>query len=188
MLKLIITGVWVAAVTLGSVYFSIEMAKPGDPNADEKAKKAVQELVRGETVTYPVIASGRVEGYFLAKTSFVTDKTKLAEIQLPIPELLTDELYTELVGDKIIRVGDNRNFDLKGFKERVKTALNTKLGAEVVMDVIVEQIDYITKEELQESLQNPGSSVKHGEKLVSENVPADIPVAKSEDSNSSGGH
>jgi hypothetical protein len=177
MLKLIITGIWVAAVTLGSVYFSIQMSKAPDPNAEEAAKKAVQELVRGETVTYPVIAQGRVEGYFLAKTSFIVDKTKLAEITLPVPELLTDEMYTELVGDKVIRVGENRNFDLQAFKDRVKQALNQKLGAEVVLDVVVEQIDYLTKQEIQDAISKPGSSVKHGEKLVSEKAPEDIPVA-----------
>lgn len=186
MLKLIITGVWVAAVTLGSVYFSIEMAKAPDPAEDAAKAKAVQELVRGETVTYPVIAAGRVEGYFLAKASFVTDKSKLEEIKLPIPELLTDELYTELVGDKVIRVGENRNFDLQAFKDRVKTALNTKLGSEVVLDVIVEQIDYLTKEEIQANMSKPGHSVSRGERLVSEKVPEDIPVAKKDDSG--GGH
>jgi hypothetical protein len=186
MLKLIITGVWVAAVTLGSVYFSIQMAMAPDPAEDEAKKKAVQELVRGETITYPLIAAGKVEGYFLAKASFVTDKTKLGEITLPIPELLTDELYTELVGDKVIRVGENRNFDLKAFKERVKTALNQKLGSEVILDVIVEQIDYLTKQEIQDNISKPGSSVSRGERLVSEKAPEDIPVAKKDDSG--GGH
>lgn len=183
MFKLIITGIWVAAVTLGSVYFSIQMSKAPDPGAEEAAKKAVQELVRGETITYPVIGQGRVQGYFLAKASFVTDKTKLAEIKLPIPELLTDELYTELVGDKVIRVGENRNFDLKAFKARIKESLNRKLGTEVVLDVIVEQIDYLTKEELQSNLSKPGSSVSRGERVADEKLPEDIPVAdKKEDS------
>ena len=186
MLKLIITGVWVAAVTLGAVYFSIQMAKAPDPALDAAKAKAVQELVRGETVTYPLIAAGKVEGYFLAKASFVTDKTKLEEIKLPIPELLTDELYTELVGDKVIRVGENRNFDLKAFKERMKTALNQKLGSEVVLEVIIEQIDYLTKQEIQDNISKPGSSVSRGERLVSEKAPEDIPVAKKDDS--SGGH
>lgn len=186
MLKLIITGIWVAAVTLGSVYFSIQMSKAPDPGAEEAAKKAVQELVRGETITYPVIAQGRVEGYFLARISFVTDKTKLAEIKLPIPEMLTDELYTELVGDKVIRVGDNRNFDLKAFKTRVKEALNQKLGTEVVLDVVVEQIDYLTKEEIQNNISKPGSSVSRGERLVSEALPEDVPVAAKKEDNSAG--
>ena len=182
MLKLIITGVWVAAVTLGSVYFSIQMAKAPDPALDAAKAKAVQELVRGETVTYPLIAGGKVEGYFLAKASFITDKTKLEEIKLPIPELLTDELYTELVGDKVIRVGENRNFDLKAFKERIKTSLNQKLGSEVVLDVIIEQIDYLTKQEIQDNISKPGKSVSRGERLVSEKAPDDIPVAKKDDS------
>jgi hypothetical protein len=187
MLKLIITGIWVAAVTLGSVYFSIQMSKAPDPNAEEAAKKAVQELVRGEVVTYPVIAQGRVDGYFLAKASFVADKTKLAEITLPVPALLTDEMYTELVGDKVIRVGENRNFDLKAFKDRVKQALNQKLGSEVVLDVVIEQIDYLTKQEIQDAISKPGSSVKHGERLASEKPPEDIPVADSKD-NEGGSH
>jgi hypothetical protein len=174
MLKLILTGVWVAIVTLGSVYFSIQMSKAPDPAEEEAKKKAVQELVKGEVVTFPVIAQGRVEGYFLTRTSFITDKTKLGEITLPIPELLTDEMYTELVGDKVIRVGENRNFDLKAFKARVREALNKKLGSEVVLDVIVEQIDYLTKEEIQNSMSKPGSTIKDGAKIVAEKAPEDI--------------
>ncbi|MDB5551159.1 MAG: hypothetical protein JWL86_1143 [Rhizobium sp.] len=183
MLKLILTGVWVAVVTLGSVYFSIQMSKAPDPAAEEAKKKAVQELVKGEVVTFPVIAQGRVEGYFLTRTSFITDKTKLAEITLPIPELLTDEMYTELVGDKVIRVSENRNFDLKAFKARVKEALNKKLGSEVVLDVIVEQIDYLSKEEIQASMSKPGSTIKDGDSIVAEKVPDGITPAKSDGGN-----
>ncbi|CAN7480952.1 hypothetical protein [Rhizobium sp. LjRoot254] len=183
MLKLIISGVWVAIVTLGSVYFSIQMSKAPDPAEEEARKRAVQELVKGEVVTFPVIAQGRVEGYFLTRTSFITDKTKLADITLPIPELLTDEMYTELVGDKVIRVSDNRNFDLKVFKARVKEALNKKLGSEVVLDVIVEQIDYLTKEEILSSMSKPGSTIKSGERMVSEKAPDDVTPAKSDGGN-----
>lgn len=183
MLKLIISGVWVAVVTLGSVYFSIQMSKAPDPAEEEAKKKAAQELVKGEVVTFPVIAQGRVEGYFLTRTSYITDKTKLGEIKLPIPELLTDELYTELVGDKVIRVSDNRNFDLKAFKARIKEALNKKLGSEVVLDVIVEQIDYLTKEEILSSMSKPGSTIKNGERIVSEKAPDDIAPAETDGGN-----
>jgi hypothetical protein len=44
---------------------------------------------------------------------------------------------------------------------------------------VVEQIDYLTKQEIQDAISKPGSSVKHGEKLVSEKRPEDIPVADS---------
>ena len=180
MFKIILTGVWVAAVALGTVYASIELSKPGDPNAEEAAKKAVQELVRGELTTYPVIADGRVEGYFLAKLSYIADKTKVAAITLPIGPLITDELYSALVGEKVIRIGYTRNLDVKVFRERVKEAVNKRLGDEVVFDVIIEQIDYMSKEALQ------GKDNAHGkglEKIVAEKLPEGY-----EDKEASSGH
>lgn len=174
MLKLILTGVWVAVVTLGSVYASIQMSKPVDPAEEAAKKKAVQELVRGEMVTFPVISGGHVQGYFLTKTSYVVDKTKMEGVTLPIPALLTDELYTALVGDRVIRVQENRDFDLPRFRERIKTALNKRLGVDAVVDVIVEQVDYLSKDELRNSMQQKQASIKTGEKIVSEELPEDL--------------
>ncbi|MBL0370705.1 hypothetical protein JJB09_01565 [Rhizobium sp. KVB221] len=173
MLKLILTGVWVAVVTLGSVYFSIEMSKAPDPADEEAKKKAVQELVRGEVVTFPVIGDGHVEGYFLTRTSYIVDKTKIAEITLPIDALLTDELYTALVGDRVIRVEENGQFDLKAFRERIKTALNKRLGSDAILDIVVEQVDYLSKEDIRTSMSQKQVTIKSGKKLVAEQVPGD---------------
>jgi hypothetical protein len=176
MLKLILTGVWVAIVTLGAVYFSIQMSMPPDPNAEDAKKKAIQELVRGEVITFPVIADGRVEGYFLSRTSVIADKTKIGAITLPIPELLTDELFTALVGDKVIRIEDTRNFDLKAFRERIKTALNKRLGEDVVLDVIVEQIDYLGKTDLTNNIEQKQIPLGNPQKIVEEKLPIELQV------------
>jgi hypothetical protein len=176
MVKLILTGVWVAIVTLAAVYFSIQFSKPEDPNAADAKKKATEELVRGELTTFPVIENGSVEGYFLTKTSYIADKNKIAAITLPIPELLTDQLYTELVGDNVIRIGDNRKFNLKAFRDRVKDALNKRLGDGVILDVIVEQIDYLTKEDLRANMNQSGVKPPM-EHIAGDQVPADVPQA-----------
>lgn len=178
MIKLIITGVWVAIVTLGAVYGSIQLAKPEDPNAEAEKKKAVQELVHGEMVTFPVIKKGDVAGYFLTKTSYIVDKSKMGEVTLPIPAVLTDELYTAFVGDQIIRIGDNRELDVKAFRERIKNALNKRLGSDVVVDIVFEQIDYLSKDDLRQ--QRADKSVN----IVHETPPADIPAGKAPE----GGH
>lgn len=175
MLKLILTGVWVAVVALGAVYGSIQMSKPVDPAAEEAKKKAVQELVHGEMVTFPVISNGAVEGYFLTKTSYIVDKTKMAEVTLPVPAILTDELYTALVGDKVIRLPENKDLDLKAFKAKIKTAVNARLGTDAVVDVIIEQVDYLSKEEIRKSQEQKTSLKNGGEKIVSEAVPEDVP-------------
>lgn len=179
MVKLILTGIWVVVVALAAVYFSIQMAKPPDPAAEEAAKKAVQEFVKGEMVTFPVLGQNKVEGYFLTRTSYIMDKSKVAEITLPIPELITDQLYTELVGDKVLRMEDKGGFDLKAFKERLIAAVNKRLGADVVLEVVVEQIDFISKDTIQKNMEEPGSSIETGEQIVHEKVPEGFEEDKS---------
>lgn len=181
MLKLVLTGVWVAIVALGAVYFSIEMSQPPDPAVEEAKKKAIQEFVRGELTTFPVIQGGKVDGYFLTRTSYIADKTKLTEITLPVVPIITDELYTVLVGDRIIRIGDRRNFDLAGFKEKLKKTINHRLGSDVVMDVVIEQIDYISKDALQADPEKAGESAK---KIAHEKLPEGF----EEDAAKEGGH
>lgn len=184
MLKLILTGVWVAVVTLGSVYFSIQMSKAPDPADEAAKKKAIEELVRGEVTTFPVIADGRVEGYFLTRTSYIVDKTRMPLVTMPIPVLLTDELYTALVGDKVIRVGENKDFDLLAFRQRVKEALNKRLGQDVIMDVIVEQVDYLSKEDIRTSMSQKQQTLKTGKQIISEKVPGDMQEESSAMANS----
>lgn len=183
MLKLILIGVWVAVVTLGSVYASIQLSKPVDPAEEAAKQKAQEELVRGEMVTFPVLDGGDVVGYFITKTSYIVDKNKMVGVTLPIPALLTDELYTALVGDRLIRVKDNRGFDIKAFRERVKEALNKRLGTDAVVDVIFEQVDYLSKDDLKASRENKTSLKDGGQKVVSEQVPTDVKQASSSDAN-----
>lgn len=171
MLKLFLTGIWVAVVALGSVYASIELSKPVDPAEEEARKRAVRELVRGEMVTFPVINEGRVEGYFLTRTSYIVDKNILAEVTLPIPALLTDELYTALVGDRLIRVHENRTFDVAAFRTRIKNALNQRLGKDAVLDVIIEQVDFLSKDDIRNSQEKKQAKINTGTKIISEEIP-----------------
>ncbi|MDO9418262.1 hypothetical protein [Pararhizobium sp.] len=144
MIKLLFTGLWVCAVTLGSVYFSLKVAStpPADPNAE---KAASEEYIAGELVTVPVLGDGVVDGYFLAKLSFAAEKDKLKEIKLPVKEIVTDELYTILIGNKVVDIRDSKVFDLETFKSTIRDALNKRLNADVIKTVLVEQLEYVAK-------------------------------------------
>lgn len=166
MLKLVITGVWVCIVTLGAVYGSIQLANASKDDGSDGAPKVPQELVRGEVTTFPVISGGRVQGYFLTRTSFVVDKNKLAEIDLPVPEILTDELYTALVGNRVIKIGASHNFDLEAFRKTIKESLNERLKKDVVLDIIVEQIDYLSKDDIRTNIAQKQMTIKEGEKII----------------------
>jgi hypothetical protein len=148
MLKLVLTGVWVCAVTLGSVYFSMQHASAPAISDAEADRRASEEYVPGEIITVPAIKDGAVQGYFLAKLSFSATREGIAKLHAPLRQLVTDELYDMLVGSKYIDIADTP-FDLPGFKGAVKDGLNKKLGSEVITEVLVEQLEYLTKDDVE---------------------------------------
>lgn len=148
MVKILAAGLWVCLVTLGAVYFSVHMATAPTEVSEEDAKKAKLELVRGEPITIPMIADGSVRGYFLGRISFMMDKEKIKGVELPLTELMTDELFTLLIGNKMVDISNMAAFDVAAFREKIKTDLNAHLGEGFVDEVLVEQLDYMSKEEV----------------------------------------
>jgi hypothetical protein len=173
MLKLVISGIWVVIVALIAVYFSVQMAMA--PKVDEAAaaRKAAEETIRGELTSLPVIDGGAVKGYFLTRLSYVVDKVKMAAIHVPIDVMITDELYTRVVGDRMIDLEDRSSFDVEAFRNLIKEAVNKRLGEEVVFDVLIEQIDYLSKEDLRASMAQKKGTIQSGESIVKGDVPKD---------------
>lgn len=176
MIKLIGTGVWVLVITLASVYFSLKLASAPKVDTEAAEREAAMEFVSGHTTTVPVIGEGGVNGYLLTKLAYKANKDLVAKQVVPLPQMITDELYTLLVGKKMIDVATAGSFDIDAFRGIVKDGLNKRLGAEVIAEVYVEQIDYITTA----SVQDPAP--KRGQTLVRGEVPAVKPAEKS------GGH
>ncbi|AUX75282.1 MULTISPECIES: hypothetical protein [Sinorhizobium] len=148
MLKLVLTGVWVCAVTLGSVYFSMQYASAPVLSDAEADRRASEEYVPGEIITVPVIEDGAVQGYFLAKLSFSATREGIKKLHAPLRQIVTDELYDMLVGSRFVDVADTGSFDLPSFKVAVKDGLNKKLGGEVITEVLVEQLEYLGKDDM----------------------------------------
>ena len=92
MIKLIGTGVWVLAITLASVYFSLKMASAPKVDTAAAAREAAMEFVSGYTTTVPVIGEGGVNGYLLTKLAYKANKELAAKQVVPLPERITDEL------------------------------------------------------------------------------------------------
>lgn len=152
MIKLIGTGVWVCVVTLASVYFSVQMSNQVETTDELPELMGKLQTVRGEITTIPVIADGAVQGYFLSRLSFTADPAQLEKMSISPTELITDVLYSQLVGNNVINFPSLENFDLDTFREGIKVALNKRVGSELFHDVIIEQIDYLAKEDIRANM------------------------------------
>jgi hypothetical protein len=116
MIKLVLTGVWVCVITLASVYLSVHLATAPAPAPDD-SKQSQLELVKGETITVPVVKDGAVGGYFLGKMSFMMNKDMMKGTTLPLTEMTTDELFSLLVGNKMIDIANMKAFDPNAFRD-----------------------------------------------------------------------
>lgn len=175
MVKLLLTGLWVCIVTLGAVYFSVQMSAAPAPVDEEARRKEMQELVRGESITIPVISNGAITGYFLSRVSFMMDKEKIRNVKLPITELTTDGLFTLLIGNKMVDLSKPGAFDLEKFRSSIKDDMNSKLGEGLVAEVLVEQLDYLSKEDIRNNASRGNKNPNPGQKIV-DGVKIDAPA------------
>ncbi|TCV76108.1 hypothetical protein EDE05_101215 [Neorhizobium sp. R1-B] len=166
MVKLLLTGLWVCIVTLGAVYFSVQMSAAPAPVDEEARKKELLELVRGESITIPVISEGAISGYFLSRVSFMMDKEKIKGVKLPMTELTTDELFTLLIGNKMVDLSKPGAFELEKFRSTIKDDLNKRLGDGLVAEVLVEQLDYLSKEDIRNNASRGNKNPNPGKKIV----------------------
>jgi hypothetical protein len=162
MIKLIGTGVWILVITLASVFFSMKMASAPKVDTAAADREAALEFVSGYVTTVPVIGEGGVNGYLLTKLAYKANKDLAAKQVVPLPQMITDELYTLLVGKKMIDVASAGSFDLDAFRATVKEGLNKRFGAEVIDEVFVEQIDYITTAAVQDPAPKRGVTIAKG--------------------------
>ncbi|MGA1800705.1 hypothetical protein [Rhizobium sp. HT1-10] len=153
MIKLVVTGLWVCAVTLVAVYFSVQMATA--PAASPEPKPPEEEFVKGESINVPIIGDTGVTGYFITKISYMMDKAKAKDEATPLPALTTDALFTLLVGDKMIDMSKPKAFNLEAFRGEIKKNMNEHLGGDYVKSVVIEQLDYLSKDEVRASESAP---------------------------------
>jgi len=160
MIKTLAIGIWICAVALGSVYFSVQISNTKESAEPDPAMFGGLETIRGEVISIPVISSGAVQGYFLTRLSYTVDPLKTAKLSIPVNELITDVLYTALVGEPVIDFPNLEVFDLEAFKTHIRESLNERVGEELFHEVIVEQIDFLSKEDIRSNVQQ-GRSLKN---------------------------
>lgn len=165
MIKLLITGVWICAVALASVYFSVQTANKKDQAEPDPAMFGGLETIRGEVTSIPVISEGAVQGYFLTRLSYTIDPVKAGLMTIPVADFVTDALYSALVGEQVIDFPNMEKFDLDTFKTGIRDTLNERLGDKVFHDVIVEQIDYLSKADIRSNMRRGSFTMKKGEKV-----------------------
>jgi hypothetical protein len=155
MIKYIMVGVWVCALTIVSSYFAMNW-KASQPLASAPEKlMGGAESVRTKMISVPIVADGAIQGYVVAQFVFVMDSQLLKRMSVPPEVFLLDEAFSAIYTGGAI---DFRNPDKRDLQAMAKTILekvNGRLGGHYVDDVLIQELNFVPKEEARASPVTP---------------------------------
>ena len=148
MLKLALLGVWViivtASATLGSVYVKTNM---NSAVSGEKVDAGVEEL-KADMTSVPMIRNGEIVGYLIIQLSFQADRAVLDEKKLEPMPYLNDAAFRVIFAHTDIDYRRMREADLTAITDGIAKEANATIGAELVRQVLIQQLNFVRKEDI----------------------------------------
>lgn len=151
MLKFVLAALWISIATVGAVFFSFQMSQARSEADPTPAFFGGLDYVETGMLTVPVMKEGRVGGYFLARLVYTVEPKRQKALSVPLKTLLVDGFYSYLYSNPQIDFSQYKELDLDALRAGLRDSLNERLGEELVHDVLVEQIDYLSKDEIRDN-------------------------------------
>jgi hypothetical protein len=151
-IKFIVAAIWICGVTVGSMMFAFSSVQK---DAGEEAAPATYfggiDYVKTDTLSIPIVHEAAVQGYFIARFIYTAEQKRLAAMTVPAESILVDEVFTYLYSNPLIDFTDTAKIDIDAFRAGLREAMNKRLGEELIKDVLIEQVDYLSKQEIRDN-------------------------------------
>jgi hypothetical protein len=151
MIKFIIAALWISAVTAGSVYYSFTSTSSRPEAEAPQAYFGGLDYVKTDVISVPVFSKGAVYGYFLTRLVYTVEPARMKALSVPAGPLLSDAVYSYLYANPDIDFSRKERPDLDAFRAALKDSINTRLGTQLIHEVMVEQVDFLTKEDIRDN-------------------------------------
>ncbi|MER9194747.1 hypothetical protein NKI13_15820 [Mesorhizobium australicum] len=151
MIKVIAIAVWICAATLGAVFYSFQAA--GEQGLGEKPKPMLGGLdyVKTDIISVPLIHDSKIDGYFLAKLVYTVEPEQIKKLSIPAEALITDQVYSYLYANPQIDFTKKATLDLDAFRAAIRDTINTRVGATLVHEVLIDQVNFLSKDEIRDN-------------------------------------
>ncbi len=152
MIKPILLGVWLCGVTLGAAYGVITWQKQQHAAAEAAATEPPKlEQLQTKVINVPIITDGAIQGYVLAQFAFTVEADKLKELSTKPDLILVDEAFKLIYAGEAVDFRHMRRADVDALSKMLLTNVNKRLGQGLVHDVLVQQLNYLPRDQLRGS-------------------------------------
>jgi hypothetical protein len=171
LIKFVAAAIWICVVTIGAVVYSFQTS---GANADAKGPALFGGLdyVKTDVISVPILRNSRVDGYFLARLVYVVDPAKLKLLTVPVEAILVDEVYSYLYSNPQLDFSAKETLDLKIFRAGIRDAINARVQDALIDDILVEQIDFLSKDDIRDNSVRRRTKAIEAEKKAASAAPA----------------
>ncbi|HEY6630911.1 MAG TPA: hypothetical protein VIZ90_05635 [Rhizobiaceae bacterium] len=151
MIKFIVAAIWICAVTIGAVFYSFQSASAKLNAPPAPPMFGGLDYIKTDIVSVPVLQQGQINGYFLTRLVYTVEPEKVARLSVPAEALIVDQVYSYVYGNPDLDFVSHETLDLDAFRAGVRKKINDKIGEELIHEVLVEQVDFLSKDEIRDN-------------------------------------
>ena len=145
---MLLIGLWVCVVTLGASYAAVIWASDAPVSSKADEFFGGLDYVKTSPISVPVVTGGTVEGYVIAQFVFTVDGKTLRKLSVPPDVFLIDEAYRAIYAGQKIDFRHLDRYDVNDLTKQIAAKVNDRFKADLVRDVLVEQFNYLAKDEV----------------------------------------
>jgi hypothetical protein len=150
MIKFIAAAVWICAATLGAVFYSFQAAGALGVGETPKPMLGGLDYVKTDVISVPLIHNAKIDGYFLTKLVYTVEPSEMKKLSIPAEALITDQVYGYLYSNPQIDFTRKETIDLDAFRAAIRDTVNTRVGVNLVHEVLIDQLNFLSKDEIRD--------------------------------------
>ena len=148
MLKIIVLCVWSVIVTAGSALVAVKYLPELTKSSEGVPLDLGVEELKGEMTSVPMVRGGEILGYVIIQLSFMLDRAALQDHRLEPMSYLADAAFRVIYGNDQVDFRRLRKSDMDGLLNSIAEEANSRMGVEIVRQVLVQQMNFVKKDEI----------------------------------------
>ena len=148
MIRLFLTGAWVCVITLAAAYGISQWVASGGKLMTRKDYLEGLEYEKTRVINIPMISEGIVQGYISAQFVFTVDAKTMRQLTVPPDPFIVDEAFRRIYSEERVDFKNMRKQELAPLLKAIKQDVNARMQANIVQDILVEEFNYISKDDL----------------------------------------
>lgn len=152
MTKLLFAGLWLCGIVFVTSHLAADWRAERllAANSEESYFRGIS-YEKTRSLSVPILREGRIAGYVVAQFVYTIDTEDLRRIGVPPESFILDETFRRLFADDTIDFADLRSFDMRAFLDTLTADVNTRLGARVVRELLVEEFNFVDPSQIRRS-------------------------------------